>query len=108
MILGEVNLDSGRPCRIDVDKLMTTIFSTTGINISVINNIINPLLKNYSFEKYDIKRLNLLYSLFKIPEGNTTPDPVTLEIVMSKMLNQKNFFKIFRPFKYGVPLSDES
>lgn len=69
MILGEINLDSGRPCRVDVDKLMTTIFSTTGINISVVNNIIDPLLKNYSFERYDSKRLNLLYSLFKIPEG---------------------------------------
>lgn len=69
MILGEVNLDSGHPCRIEVDKLLATIFDTTGINVSVVGGIISSLLENYSFEKFDIKRINLLYSLLKIPDG---------------------------------------
>ena len=106
MILGEVNLDSGHPCRIEVDKLLTTIFDTTGINISVVSSIINSLLENYSFEKYDIKRINLLYSLLKFPVGKTKPDGVTQEIVMTKILNPSIFYKVFRPFKYGSPHFD--
>ena len=107
MILGEVNLDSGRPCRIEVDKLLATIFDTTGINVSVVGSIINSLLDNYSFEKFDIKRINLLYSLLKIPEGQSKPDNVTQEIVMTKLLNPSIFYKVFRPFKYGMPLFDQ-
>ena len=106
MILSETNLDSGKPCRIDVDKLLTTIFTNTGINISMVNNIIDPLLGHYSYEKYDIKTLNLLYSLFRIDDG-ASPDTITHEIVMSRMLNPQNFFKIFKPFRYGVPIMSE-
>jgi hypothetical protein len=108
MILGDINLDDSEPCRIEVDKLLTTIFDTTGINTSVVTSIINDLLDNYSFERYDIKRINLLYDLFKIPEGQPSADSITHEIVMSKMLSPEIFNKVFRPFKYGVPIFDKA
>lgn len=97
MILGQVNPDRQGPCNVDVDVLLSTIFDQTEFNSSVIDTL-EPLLSTHSFQKYDIKALNLLFSLVKSP-GNKKRELGMLEIILSKILSNSNFKKVFKPFK---------
>ena len=57
-----------------------------------------PLLATHNFQKYDIKALNLLFSLVKSPL-NKKRDLSMLEMILSKILSHTNFNKVFKPFR---------
>lgn len=99
MILGEIDMDNGnKPCRIDVDRLISTIFKFTGMNMSVINKTIGKLLKKHDFKYYDMRSLNFLFSL--IYQGkNEKRDVNILDIILEEIMIDKNFNNIFRPFR---------
>lgn len=99
MILGDVELEaSNKACRIDVDKLISTIFKFTNMNMSVINKTIGKLLKKHDFKYYDRRSLNFLFSLI-YQDKSEKRDINILEIILDEIMLEKNFNKIFRPFR---------
>lgn len=59
---------------------------------------VEPLLENHNFKKYDIKTLNLLFSLLKCPKGKSR-DRNMLDFILRTVLSKENFHKVFKPFK---------
>ena len=59
---------------------------------------IDPLLDKHNFKNYDIKALNLLFSLIKTHKGEER-DLTMLDVILNKVLSPLNFKKVFKPFK---------
>lgn len=96
MIMGTATPKRKGMCSIHVDRIVSVIFEITEFNRSVTSTI-DPLLERHSFQKYDLKCLNLLFALIKTPK-NGKRSVGMLDTILNKILRPNNFRKIFRPF----------
>lgn len=83
-------------CDINLDDLVGALLRTTGYNAPVAEEWISIILEEIRFEKYELKRLNLLIDLFTIQDSKR--DPEILRLIKINILDSHKFNDVFKPF----------